>query len=98
MVPGISTYYKIAQKFGYFSFLHFVHIGNPFGNLVLSFPLTSTFVIEWQLTQDTPSSSPIGFVSLVSSRFLEPDKREIGSWQPPQYRVDAGPFSTAMAC
>ena len=29
-------------------------------------------------------------------KFLVPENREMGSWQPPQYRVDSGPFCSAM--
>src|SRR3989304_5447166 len=29
--------------------------------------------------------------------FLVPENSEIGSWQPPQYRVDSGPFCRAIS-
>src|SRR5512143_3440139 len=30
--------------------------------------------------------------------FLVPEKSEIGSWQPPQERVDSAPFCLAISC
>ena len=37
----------------------------------------------------------IAVISVVEMFFV-PEKSEIGSWQPPQYRVDVGPFCLAI--
>jgi hypothetical protein len=34
---------------------------------------------------------------LAVKMFLVPEKSEIGSWQPPQWRVDSGPFCFAIS-